>query len=791
MRHRLSRAIAIGSLLGAGFVLAPPLAVARPDDASLPIEDVLQAPTLAPYSPPAFSPDGRHLAYVVTDHSRRREASDSDAITRNGLAWYGIASDIWVADLKTGEKRNVTGGSGHAWSPSWSPDGSQLAFLADRSGDPKLGPARLWVWERDRNTLRKTGDVDVREGYAGLAWAHDGTVVVSLFPQDLGRERYAASMEGKAPPPGEGAPAPGVTVKVFEFDPGVPGAVPMTDQVNLDFFRRDLGLVDVQTGKLRPFATGSRISHSQLSPDRRRIAYSVLRRVEKPGTGQYLFDLVVQDLPGGAPRVVAADIPFELMGTSFRFSPTGDRIAWRTGGATAEDEVHVLPVAGGKARRIARNPATERGRYDVGPPVWDEAGRNVFFLRDGVLWRASAEGSSPAAAFAKPSDWELAFVDLRQSRLFTTDAGRSAVVWITDPRTKRAGMAKVGLSTGGVTPIFEEDKRYGGYGTEPAISADGRSVVYVAEDAANPPDLYLRAGDLREARRVSEVAPALANRTLGRAEVIEWKTLDGDEQRGALVYPAGYEKGKRYPLIVKVYGGSSISNDLNRFGYASAAFENLQIYATRGYALLLADSKLNLGSPMVDLMKSVMPGVEKAIESGLADPDRIGVTGHSYGGYSTLSLIVQSSRFRAAVMRAGMGDMFAQYGQLAPDGTNYGLAWAESGQGRMGGSPWEYRERYLENSPSLFLDRVKTPLLIIHGSKDDAVPVFLADSVFTGLRRLGKSVTYARYEGETHWEGTWSYPNQRDALERTIGWFDRYLKAPPAAPRETAGKTGS
>ena len=142
-------------------------------------------------------------------------------------------------------------------------------------------------------------------------------------------------------------------------------------------------------------------------------------------------------------------------------------------------------------------------------------------------------------------------------------------------------------------------------------------------------------------------------------------------------------------------------------------------------------------------------------------------------------------------MRAGMGDLFGGYGQLAPDGTNYGLAWAESGQGRMGGSPWEYRERYLENSPSLYLDRVKTPLLIIHGSKDDAVPVFLADSVFTGLRRLGKPVTYVRYEGETHWEGTWSYPNQLDALERTIGWFDRHLKADsPTGPKATGGKTG-
>jgi dipeptidyl aminopeptidase/acylaminoacyl peptidase len=227
---------------------------------------------------------------------------------------------------------------------------------------------------------------------------------------------------------------------------------------------------------------------------------------------------------------------------------------------------------------------------------------------------------------------------------------------------------------------------------------------------------------------------------------------------------------------VKVYGGSSISNDLNRFGYALSPVENLQLYASRGYALLLADSKLNVGTPMVDLMKSVMPGINKAIDTGVADADRIGVMGHSYGGYSTLSLIAQSPRFKAAVMRAGMGDLFGGYGQLAPDGTNYGLAWAESGQGRMGGSPWEFRERYLENSPIFYLDRVKTPLLIIHGEKDDAVPVFLADQVFTALRRLGKPVTYVRYAGEDHWEGAWSYPNQVDSLTRILAWFDKHLK---------------
>ncbi|MEO8431235.1 MAG: prolyl oligopeptidase family serine peptidase [Acidobacteriota bacterium] len=779
---RRSLAAVAMSLCVAGLAVA-----ADAPPAPLAVQDVLMAPTLAAYSPPAFSPDGKLLAYVVTDNTRRHDAIDSKEVARTGLGWFGVAADIWITDLTTGERRNITGSTGHNWSPSWSPDGQMLAFLADRSGGPKLGPARLWIWERASGKLHEVeSQAEIREGFTGLLWTNDHSLIVSLFPSDLGREGYAAAMEGrKAGVDPDKPPAPGtVTAKVFEFDPTAPGATPMTDQVNLDFWRRDLATIDVRSGEIHRLATSKRIGWAYLSSDRRRVAYTVETKAEKAGAGQYLYDVIVQDLPGGSPRTIAPAVRFNLYGDSFRFSPSGDRIAWRTEGPLADDDLWVASISGGAPKRIAHTTVTEhmRSRFEFGPPVWDPAGKNVLFLRDGALWRAAADGSG-AASFAAPKNIELELIDARRQALFSPDGGRSAAVIATNSATKRTGFARLDLASGAVTPIFEEDKRYGGYGTEPTVSPDGSSVAYVAEDPLHPPDLYVRSGDLAQPKQASEVAPALAKRPFGRAEVIEWKSVDGDTQRGALVYPAGYEKGKRYPLIVKVYGGASISNDLNRFGYATAAVENLQVYATRGYALLLADSNLHVGTPMVDLMKSVLPGIDKAVEAGVADPDRVGVTGHSYGGYSTLCLIAQSTRFKAAVMRAGMGNMIGQYGQLAPDGTNYGLAWAESGQGRMGGSPWEFRDRYLENSPYLYLDRVKTPLLIIHGGKDDAVPPYLADEVFSGLRRLGKEVTYARYEGEGHWEGTWGTANQLDSLTRSIAWFDRHLKGDGTAKK--------
>ncbi len=101
----------------------------------------------------------------------------------------------------------------------------------------------------------------------------------------------------------------------------------------------------------------------------------------------------------------------------------------------------------------------------------------------------------------------------------------------------------------------------------------------------------------------------------------------------------------------------------------------------------------------------------------------------------------------------------------------------------MGGLPWEFRSRYIENSPITYLDRVKTPLLIVHGKEDTAVQPYLAAEVFVGLRRLGQTVTYAVYDDEEHWPGTWSYPNQVDVVKRTIDWFDRHLKGSASDPQ--------
>src|SRR5262249_35117530 len=156
-----------------------------------------------------------------------------------------------------------------------------------------------------------------------------------------------------------------------------------------------------------------------------------------------------------------------------------------------------------------------------------------------------------------------------------------------------------------------------------------------------------------------------------------------------------YAEGERYPLIVWVYGGVFLSNQFDHFGLGSEGPFNMQILATRGYAVLMPDAPQNMGTPMVDLAKAVLPGVDKVIEMGVADPERLGVMGHSYGSYSTLSLIVQTKRFKAALAADGSGDLISAYGQMDAQGGALQTSILEAGQGLMGGPPWEFPQRYI------------------------------------------------------------------------------------------------
>jgi dipeptidyl aminopeptidase/acylaminoacyl peptidase len=219
------------------------------------------------------------------------------------------------------------------------------------------------------------------------------------------------------------------------------------------------------------------------------------------------------------------------------------------------------------------------------------------------------------------------------------------------------------------------------------------------------------------------------------------------------------------------------SNWRHRFGGAQGVL-HAQVLASRGYAVLYPDMPAVERDAVRHLLGQVLPALDRLIELGIADPDRLGVMGQNYGGYCVQALLTQTGRFRAAVSSAGATNLTSAYGALTPDGHSRWTGWLETGQGRAGGSLWERRDAYIENSPLFYLDRVSTPLLLICGSAHPEEPQ-QAGEAFGALRRLGKRVELRVYHGEGHWPGTWSEASYRDVCGRILAWFDTYLGCSP------------
>ena len=766
MNARLWRAGRRGLSIPFAFLLAAcPLSGEVPP---LPVEAALSELSLGLYSAVRLSPDGTSVAYTICDPRRVTTESDPryQSRTRTGVWRFGVGCDVWIADTSTGQSRNLTGGTGSNWAPSWSPDRRTLAFYSDRSGS-----AALWVWSAEGGSLRRVSDLVVRPfGSSPMVWTLDGrSVVVPVLPAGMTLEQ-AANLEVPPPKPAS-AQSGGATVTVYEFRPGARGKNENLESGAWSIAGQtaDLAIFDVGTGNTRRLVTGQKPAGFWLSPDGTRLACLINRGFPSQQSQQQLFDLEIVPLAGGAPKTLATRIS-QIFGTSAGWSPDGKSLAYLSNGdalsyLAAKGECYVVSAAGGPSRRGTDTPHPSFGKDETSIPFFDSRSRAMFFLGDNAVWRVDVADRS-AKVWSK--------IEGREIKVLIPGDRTDTILAVTRrEQTKDEGVYEVSLATGASRKLWEGPKSLG---RDPAyrIARRGDVLVAAAQDAGHPEDLWRISSDATEPRRLTKVNPGFDDFVMGTGRLIEWLSADGKPLKGALLLPAGYREGTRYPLVVFVYNGVPLSDSVHTFGMRGAwgAEDNFQLLATRGYAVLLPDMPSDWKDQMRDLPKNVLPGVNRAIEIGIADPDRLGIMGHSNGGFSTLALVTLTPRFKAAVMRAGLGDFVSFYGEMGRDGSNYGLSVAESAFGM--GNPWTSRDRYLENSPIFHLDRVETPLLIVHGSLDDAVAPFLAEEVFVGLRRLGKEVAYARYEGEGHsLEG---HANLVDYTNRMIAWFDEHLK---------------
>lgn len=262
------------------------------------------------------------------------------------------------------------------------------------------------------------------------------------------------------------------------------------------------------------------------------------------------------------------------------------------------------------------------------------------------------------------------------------------------------------------------------------------------------PDLWTGT-DLASTTKISNANPQDAEYPRGSVELVSWFNGDGIPLRGLLYKPENFDPSKQYPMIVYFY--EKLTDGLHNYQAPSGRNTvNPLVYNSLGYVVFMPDIVYTDGQPGPSAAKSIIPGVQALIQKGFVDPRRVGITGQSWGGYQSAYLITVTNMFAAAVPNATVVNMTSAYGGIR---WQSGLARTfqyEHTQSRIGGSLWQYPERYIENSPLFRLDRVTTPVLFMANDNDGAVPWYQGIEFYVAMRRLQKEAYMVVYNGDEH-----------------------------------------
>jgi dipeptidyl aminopeptidase/acylaminoacyl peptidase len=498
----------------------------------------------------------------------------------------------------------------------------------------------------------------------------------------------------------------------------------------------------------------------------------------------YLVDLATGDrtpvVRGFRGQTSAANSWIGIFPPSVSLSPGGRFLAW-----FQEDHWHLHDAEQGITRVLTEgmeipfydvdhdypNP---RGGHGVGG--WTEGDEAVLLHDKFDLWRFPTDGRPPVnLTRGRGRDQGIVFRVLRVTP--DTEAYTSnAMVYLAsfDWSDKSFGFFGTRARDGGLETFLDQEKKF----TFLAKAQEADRLLFSREDYHEFPDLWVSGPSFEEPRKVTDVNPGLTKRfAWGTPRLVEWTSDDGTPLHGAVVLPGNYEEGKRYPVLTYFY--RYFSQRLHEFNEPVVNHRpSFPIYASDGYIVFLPDVRFEVGRPGLSAMKSVVPGVKKLVDLGLADPDALGLHGHSWSGYTTAFIVTQTNLFAAAVAGAPVANMTSAYG-----GIRWGSGLArqfqyEQTQSRLSGSLWEAPADYIRNSPLFFADRVQTPLVLMHGDEDDAVPWYQSIELYLALRRLGKQAVFLQYRKEPHHPQ--NYANKLDYSMRMKEFFDHFLKGGPA-----------
>lgn len=453
----------------------------------------------------------------------------------------------------------------------------------------------------------------------------------------------------------------------------------------------------------------------------------------------------------------------KMIVSAFDVSPDGTRIVYVY---RLEDkrntqnlsEMAMASLEDGKITKLTDNKAPE------GSPRWAPDGKRVAYLApDDKNWELA--NSKIWIMEVETRKYGLASGKFEGSiRGFRWHPDGKAIVFNGEARTKE-NIFRLDVGSQEVRQLTKKE----GMLSFSSLSADGRKAACVFSDNQNPPDIWAMEFAPFQEKKLTSANPWISERALASLQVIQWKSRDGLAVEGLLYLPADYQPGTKLPLILNIHGGPAgvFANSFN---------SSMHVYAGLGYASLAPNVRGSSGYSDELLRGNIrdigggdywdlLTGVEEVVKRGIADPEKLGVRGWSYGGILGGWVLTKTDQFKAASLGAMVSDWISEYGT----GFNYDVKlWY------IGGTPWDNPERYIEMSSLTHIKNVKTPVILFHGDNDTTCTIGQSMNYFTYLNEMGKTVRFLRFPREPH--GFREPHHQRIRMVEEIAWMQKYIR---------------
>jgi len=704
--------------------------------------------------------DGSLIAVTV---QTRRDRTDVDH-QRYGDPTYlsPVGTRLMVIDTRSGAQTWIHEEPAQIRGFSFSPDGTRLGYFMAHDDRYELHLYDVAAASWTMPELQTDKEIS---SSSPLVWSPDGGhILIGLRPDGWREEARQAFWSMTAAP---------VIVQDSRND------FLAWDRVRNLANRQDTALVDLSDFSVREVLAETPPQGVDFSADGSYLTYATATPTKtsytrRDGTEYALFRL---DVAGGEPvaliepRDERISVDWTEARDAFAYSDEGSVFVRRIGEEEALDvtashrhpKEETAEEAGGEPAAEPREPDEpgEPSRRDLEPRFsvarWNTAGDQLLLSTDKGWHLLDLQSDTLRDLLIFEEDEETR--PQRSLQTWSDDGSTLFYTWAATDHWER-GLERLDVATGETTTLMRDDNVYGSWN----ISDDGTTIVYTMSDGDRPDDIFVRDG-AGDTRRLTSSNPQLDDVPLAHTELVSYLDVDGNTLYGILYYPIGYQEGQAYPLVAEIYE-DFFDNGFN---------ENMNLITAQGWFGFRPSVEFEEGYPGEAWLKAVPNAINKLIERGLVDADKVGVYGQSYGGYAVNLLITQTDRFAAAVNVSGKVNIISFLGD-SPKITTRNYAAAENGQDRIGATLWEQPQKYINTSAVMFADRIDTPLLMLSGEGDWNVPATNQREMYYALRRLGKEVVWVSYTAGGHGAGRASTAEDFvDHWNRMFDWFAEHF----------------